>query len=331
MKGEFQSLLSQFLLDYLPRLRGFSENTVSSYRDTIVLMLGWFEEKKGRRADRIDIEDINAENVNAFIAYLASGRGCATSTCNQRLSALKSFAKFVQRKSPARIDQCLGIIDIPLAKCPAPSMEYMDVEAIGAIIDAAGDDLRALALISLLYDSGARVSEIANLCIGDVSAKRPFTVSVVGKGRKARIIPVSQQAGGIVVEYIKSHRYGAGKDDPLFINHHGQALGRGGITYILNKYVARAHERRPDIVPAKTHPHALRHSKAMHLLEDGVNLVYIRDFLGHESVVTTEIYARANPEAKRKAIENLEANVIKKSRHGEKEGKDLLEWLKSIV
>ena len=104
-----------------------------------------------------------------------------------------------------------------------------------------------------------------------------------------------------------------------------------GIAYILNKYVARAHEKNPDAVPTKTHPHALRHSKAMHLLEDGVNLVYIRDFLGHESVITTEIYARANPEAKRKAIESLEDNVIKEPRHGKKKEKELLEWLRSIV
>jgi site-specific recombinase XerD len=118
---------------------------------------------------------------------------------------------------------------------------------------------------------------------------------------------------------------------PLFFNKRGEKLTRAGIAYILDKYVNCARNVRKDLFPAKVSPHTMRHSKGMHLLEGGVNLIYIRDFLGHASVVTTEIYAKSNPEVKRKAIEAASPNVLPPEQYSENQKEEMMEWLKSLI
>jgi site-specific recombinase XerD len=169
------------------------------------------------------------------------------------------------------------------------------------------------------------------MTIGDLTLSRPHTARVVGKGRKARVIPLSAQVGDILARYIATERADTAPTEPLFVNRSGNTLGRAGVAYVLQKSVASAHSTHPPDVPPRAHPHVMRHSKAMHLLDAGVNLVYIRDFLGHESVTTTEIYARASTEAKRRAIEAGEARIVPESLYGKKQRADLLDWLRHLL
>lgn len=180
-----------------------------------------------------------------------------------------------------------------------------------------------------MYDSGARVSEICDAARSDVRLKAHATIRLMGKGAKVRVVPLCRQVSEIVGRYM--NRYAGDPEEPLFKNRSGKPIGRAGIAWILSKHANAAREANPELVPSGVHPHTLRHSKAVHLLESGVSLVYIRDFLGHSSVTTTEIYARASTKAKREAIEKASANVIPRSAYTEEERSTLVAWLKDLM
>lgn len=328
----FQSLLSMFLLDYLPRRRGFSENTVASYRDAFSLLLRWLWEAEGVRPERVEVEDITPIRVAAFTEWLSAARGCSPATCNARVAALRSFARFAQLEEPAHLEACSLILEIPTARTPEAPPDHLTPEAVSLVVAAAERrGPRPHAVVSLLYDSGARASELCSLRVGDVAAGKHPSVVLRGKGQKTRVVPVSPQVGAILDAYVRTCREGAQPGDPLFVNARGGPLGRAGVAYILRRATESAHELDPDKVPGRSHPHALRHSKAMHMLEDGVNIVYIRDFLGHESVTTTERYARASTKAKREALQSAESRLVPCSPYTDSERSELLDWLASVV
>lgn len=329
---EFPALLQTFLIDYLPKRRGFSRNTIASYRDTFVLLLQWMSVAEAVPPDKVTMGHLTTDRIHRFGDWLRHERGCSASTVNARIAAIRSFATFVQAEAPEHIEICRRLLDLHTLKTPhTQEVEFLTVEAVRRIVAAAADDLRRLAIVSVLYDSGARVSEVSGLVVGDVTLSRPHTVTLVGKGRKARVIPLSAQVGEIVARYITLVRPQASLTQPLFINRGGHPLGRAGIAYVLQTCVAKAHDGHPGDVPAKVHPHVMRHSKAMHLLDAGVNLIYIRDFLGHESVTTTEIYARASTEAKRRAIESAEQKIVPRSPYSREQRADLVAWLRGLL
>ncbi len=193
-------------------------------------------------------------------------------------------------------------------------------------------DIRDLAILSLLYESGCRVQELIDLKYDDLSLNSPATISVTGKGNKTRIIPISNKVVSILNKYTAIYKI-SDSTEVLFTNKQAKSLTRSGISYIIKKHSDSARIKNPQIFGMATvHPHVLRHSKAMHLLESGVNLIYIRDFLGHSSVITTEIYAKSNPEIKRKYLENAASNIdISVNKFSEKEKESLLEWLKHNI
>lgn len=329
---EFQSLLQDFLIDYLPKRRGFSPHTIAAYRDSFVLLLTWMDTCCHVTADKIIMADLDVDHIRRFTDWLQHERGCAESTSNARIAAIRSFAKFVQSEAPEHIEICRRLLTTPIVKVPEPAeIEYLSVEGVQFIVAAAAEDIRDLAIVSLLYDSGARVSEVRGVTIGDLVYSRPHTVRVMGKGRKARVIPLSTEVGDILGRYVTAERAQAESTEALFINRSHNRLGRAGIAYVLQKSVTAAHRAHPTAVPPRVHPHIMRHSKAMHLLDAGVNLVYIRDFLGHRSVTTTEIYARASTAAKRRAIEAGEANIVPTSPYGKEQRADLVDWLRDLL
>ena len=184
-------------------------------------------------------------------------------------------------------------------------------------------------MLTTLYDTAARVQEACDLSIGDLHLNKPASATLTGKGRKTRTVPLTPQAARILTQHIR----GLPDDStgPVFTNRAGQRLGRAGAAYILAKCAHAAHTEHPELVPEKVSPHMLRHSKAMHLLENGVNLIYIRDILGHASIVTTEVYAKASPEMKRQAIEAAGAKTLGPSRYDEATRQDLLDWLRQAI
>lgn len=187
-------------------------------------------------------------------------------------------------------------------------------------------------MLALMYDCAARVQEISDLKPSSIRLNKPYTIKLIGKGNKVRIVPLMEEEIMHIRKYMtetKLLEVHSGMN-PLFFNSRKEKLTRAGINSILKKYVHKAKEKNPGLIPDKISCHSLRHSKAMHLLQAGVNLVYIRDFLGHESVLTTEIYARADSKQKREAIEKAYVNIIKKETPAWIENDNLLEWLKGF-
>jgi site-specific recombinase XerD len=191
---------------------------------------------------------------------------------------------------------------------------------------------RDAALLSLMYDTGARVQEMADLTVQDVHIDTPCSVRIMGKGQKVRIVPLLKEQMKILCYYMEEN--GLMRREcrpyPLFFNNRKEKLTRGGITHILQKYAQSAKKEKPDIIPTKLSCHSLRHSKAMHLLQAGVNLIYIRDILGHVSIQTTEIYARIDSKQKREAIEKAYIAISPDVNPLWVKNENLLEWLKSF-
>jgi site-specific recombinase XerD len=186
--------------------------------------------------------------------------------------------------------------------------------------------------LPLMYDSGARVQEIIDLKPSMVRLEPPCTVKLIGKGRKARIVPLLEEQVRHLKIYMEENKLlePHANEYPLFMNRKREKLTRMGIGYILEKYIAVARQKNPALFPDKISCHSLRHSSAMHMLQAGVNLVYIRDILGHSSIQVTEIYARADSKQKREAIEKAYANVTPTETPSWHQNNDLLQWLKDF-
>lgn len=316
--------------------RNLSSNTISTYRYTFRLLLMFFDTEKGVKPNLLNLDMLNADMIEEFLLWLKNERHCGPSTCNQRLGALKSFFTYLQFALPDRILQCQQNLSIRQMKQPEPGIKYLTIEGIKILLEQPDTTTkygrRDLALLSLMYDTGARVQEIADIRICHIRFSAPATIRLTGKGNKTRVVPILSRTENILKQYIKEfHLAEHGNETYLFQNRGGQQLSRFGIGYILTKYTNLAREKRPDLIPKTLSPHCIRHSKAMHLLQANVNLVYIRDLLGHTSVTTTEIYARADTALKREALEK--ANPIKDTpvMPQWKEDDGLMEWLRNLI
>lgn len=212
-------------------------------------------------------------------------------------------------------------------------MNYLTVAAI-ELLFASFDlenhkDLRDYCVIALMYESGARVSELIGIKVFELRLDAPATVILHGKGGKSRIVPVDPSVAKQIKKYITTYK--KERDDYLFTNSQSKSLTRRGVDYILQKHFTIARANNPSLFPDKVSPHCIRHSRAMHLLENGINIVYIRDLLGHSSVTTTEIYAKANPEIKRKYIEAASHGIIDHRDYNDDQKDDLLTWLRNNI
>lgn len=335
--NHFQQLLSSYFLKYIPERTDYSDNTIKSYRDTFILLFQYQEEYLNKSVAKMSLDMLSKEYLENFLVWLECEKQYSESSINQRLSALHAFFKYIQMENPEYIELCASILGIKTRKVPIIPMNYLSVEAIKFLFSlhdsSTTEGRRDMAILVLLYDSGARVQEIADLTFGDIRNVKPATVKLTGKGNKRRIIPLMPQTLDILNVYMNDckRKKGIQPTHPLFFNKKFEKLTRAGIAYILDKYVKEARRFCPELFLGKISPHTLRHSKAMHLLEGGVNLIYIRDFLGHTSVITTEIYAKSNPEIKRKAIENASPNVLPAEKYSAKEKEEMIEWLKTII
>lgn len=332
----FARYMSKYLTEYLPGIQGVSYNTIASKRDAYILLLKYLDDTQNIKAEDVDIPLLSRETIIKYLEWLEKSRGSSVSTRNIRLAAIKSLFSYIQTQTPDYIYHCQQILSIPRKKEPGHTLEYLTVEGIKSVFDAVDASsrkgLRDLTLLSLMYDSAARVQEIADLSVNDFRAEKPSTLRLTGKGSKTRIVPLMSATSDLVSKYISIYHpsYRGEYNIPLFSNRKKEKLTRAGITYILKKYVKIAREKQPDLIPETVSPHGLRHSKSMHMLQAGVPLIYIRDFLGHSEISTTEIYARCDSEQKRKAIENTCPSITKSETPMWQKDTSLLGWLQSL-
>lgn len=335
--NDFSMLLTSFLSKYLPGQRNVSANTVMSYRDNFKLFIRYCMEERGIALKSIQMECIDRKMILDYLNWLEQKRGCSVSTRNQRLAAFKSFFHYVSAETPEYLFQCQQIASIPMKKTASKAMNYLSPEGIHHLLmqpdTRTWKGRRDHALLVLLYDGALRVQELADLQINALRLESPAIVQVLGKGRKARTIPLNNKTATIVSDYIAElkKRTHSTADTPLFQNSRGSKLTRVGISEILQKYISMMRENNLDqYLMGVISPHSLRHSKAIHLLRSGVPLIYIRDYLGHVSVTTTEIYAKADAEEKRKAVENAYPVQSQEKIPKWENDKNLLEWLSNL-
>jgi site-specific recombinase XerD len=331
----FSMHVTNFLMHYLGAQRNLSANTIKAYRDVFTLLLRFCRDVRGIALERLQLEQIDVSLVEAFLDYLERERRCAPRTRNHRLSVLHAFFRYVQSEEPDRILQCQRILAIPLRKHAQTAVGYLSKEYLAEIL--AQPDLRSrqgrrdAVLLSVLYDTGARVQELIDLSAGDVRLDPPQHVRLIGKGRKMRAVPLMKPTAELLRGHMEENALNHAEkfDRPLFCNRRGERLSRSGVRYILQKYAQRARSAHPGRSQPVS-PHTFRHTKGMNLLQSGLSLDIVRDILGHEGTKTTQIYARANIEMKRTALEKVSHCSLLPRIPSWQQDKSLLQWLQSL-
>lgn len=334
MNNTLSFYVQRYFISYLIGQHNYGKNTVASYRDTFKL-LQLFLNEHNRRKKNILLSDIDKDCIIRFLEWLDTARRNSPTTRNIRLAHLKSFFHYVQNEEPSFAWQCEIVMNIPFTKVEKHAPVYMNEDSVSCMLHSIDsktkEGLRHLAILSLLYDSGCRVQELIELKVKDVQFEKGQRIYVHGKGNKYREIPITPTTERILKNYLKAFPYHA--DEQLFTNRKGEALTRQGIRYILQKYAAGTDDPHVNSASRKVHPHLLRHSKATHLVNAGINIFNVRDFLGHSSVVTTQVYLTSNPEITRKAIERTASKTVPESMdyYSAEEKQSLMEFLETLV
>lgn len=335
-KTDFAIYLNKFLTDYLVNTRGSSVQTIDSYRYTFIYLLEYYLDKKNIPADKVTLADIDYDSIIEFYKWLESERKNSVATRNQRQSAFNSFIKFLMYERPEYLSEFQRLLGIPLKKTVTHEISYLKTEGVKALIEQIPinqhNGLRDYVMLMLLYTTGIRVSELIQIKVKDVSLTPPSTLLVHGKGKKSRFVPLLSDTLPIINRYMKSMHYNqtADIDEWLFLNHMNEKFTRQGVCYIIRKYADKARKEHPDLIPPDMSPHKMRHTAAMELVSSGVDLIYIRDILGHVSVSTTEIYAKADSKLKRAAIEAASKELVPAQDAKWEEDSSLKEWLMTI-
>ncbi|WP_322100857.1 site-specific integrase [Alistipes putredinis] len=312
---DFARCVEKFFMEYLVKERGTSHHTIRSYRDTLVLFITYMQDKEHVKAENLSFYHINRKTVMGFLNWLHDERRSSASTRNQRYAAIRSFFRFMICEDPKHMSQWKDICTIRLKRASKKSISYLTIDAVKYLLEQIPKDTkhgrRDMTLLALMYHTGARVQEIIDLTPESVRTSKPYTVELLGKGTKRRIVPIEDGIMQLLMEYMEEQNLNSfsTRSRPLFSNCWGEKLTTTGMTYILQKYVSIAKIKNAELFPGVVSPHVLRHSRAMHLLQAGVNLIYIRDMLGHVSIQTTEIYAKADSKLKREALEKAYENI----------------------
>lgn len=333
---DFARHLSGYFLRHLACERGLSAHTVASRRTAFTLLIEFCGKREGIPVGKIAVATLDRDRIVRFLDWLESERGNCIATRNVRLDAIKTFFAYLMAVAPEHMLQCQQVLSIPRKREPRAMVGWLGLDAVRAILEAPDSStyqgLRDLALLALLYDSAARVSEVADVRLRDVRLDDPACVRLLGKGNKERSVPLTGPTVRVLREYIErtKARRRCGQTDHLFVNRSGRALTRGGVAYVLRKHCQRAIGRSPDAGVRVITPHVLRHSKAVHLLQAGVPLIYIRDLLGHADVSTTEVYARCEASDVRAALERSHRIEVEVDDPVWQHEEGLMSWLESL-
>lgn len=301
------ALTQSYFREYLEDQRGMSPHTVRAYRDSLKLFFEFLSDRTNRPIERLELDDVTSEAVKAFLRHLESKRSNTPSTRNSRLTALHSFCKYLTRNDLARAANYSQILALELKRAPTTPATYLEPEEMSNVISQPDTrtalGVRDHAMLLLLYNSGARVTEALSVRPRDLRLTRPKQVRLYGKGRRERIVPLWDQTATALRHLID--RQSCAPDDQLFRNHRGDPLTRNGVDYVLKKYVALASKENPALCRRHVSPHITRHSCAAGLLQGGNALTAIRDHLGHTSVATTNRYLTTNLQMKTEALERF--------------------------
>jgi site-specific recombinase XerD len=324
--------LRTFLSDYLPHQRAYSTHTILSYRDSLKLLLKFAAGRRGRVCD-LSLANINVATVRAFLDSLETKRHNAAATRNVRLSAIHSFFDYLSQEHPEHLQQAQRILAIPFKRTCRRLIEYLEADELRAILRMIDQSTpagrRDYLLLTLMFNTGARVQEIVSLKTSDFRLASPPSVTFFGKGRKERICPLWPETARLIKQYFQERGLQAHEPQVVFCNQHGSPLTRFGARLILQRHFQRAGQDLPALKRKRIHPHSVRHSTAIYLLKSGVDLSTIAHWMGHSSINSTHKYVTIDLEAKREAIEKAKP-ILTTQAPKWKPSENLLTWLESL-
>lgn len=329
------STLRAFFTDHVSTLRGLSPHTIRSYRDSLTLLLRFVATQRQRDIAVLDVDDLTADVIIAFLADLEATRHCTVRTRNIRLAALHTFFRFLATQHPDRLEHAQRILGIPFKRTRPRAIEYLEYEEIQGVLAAVDRTTpagrRDYTLLAALFNTGARVQELLDVRATDLQLTKPCQVRLVGKGRKTRTCPLWSQTARLLRGLCAERGLAPGSDARVFVNHRRAPLTRFGVRFILAKYLRRAAATLPRLARKRLHPHSLRHSTAVHLLKSGVDLPTIAHWLGHASVTTTNRYATIDLDMKRKALAKAQPLSTSPRRPAAwRRDATILEWLEAL-
>jgi len=299
----------------------------------MVLLLRFLSQHLRKPVTVLDLADLAPPAILAFLSYLERERNNGVATRNVRLSAIHAFFRFVASRNPEHLDLAQRILGIPFKRAAQRAIDYLEYDEIDAVLKSikrsTPQGSRDYALLSMMFNTGGRVQEIADVRICDLQLTRPFQVRLFGKGRKERYCPLWPQTAAVLRAFCQQRNLDLHSESHVFLNHRGHPLTRFGIRHILARCLGVAGDKTPNLKKKRLHPHSLRHSTAVALLKSGVDLSTISHLLGHASPTTTNRYARVDLEMKRQAIAKVKP-VPRRSSIPWNKDRTLLDWLESL-
>ena len=336
--NDFSWYLTSFFSQYLPGEKNMSVNTIASYRDTFRVFFLFCEKAKSISINKITLSLFTKEFIIEFLDWLETERSCSIVTRNQRLYCLHGFIRYIQSRSPENLFEFTRILATAAKRTTKTIVSYLTELELEILFLQPNiktkQGRRDLVLLVLLHDTAARVQELVDIRVKDVRLVSPPVITLHGKCDKYRQVPIMNKTKALLEGYLEEHKkYNWGiahEDAPLFFNQQHQKLSRWGVSYILDKYVELSRKDTRFNVDFPVTPHVIRHAKAMGMVKADIPLLYIRDFLGHCHVTTTEVYAKADTEKKRIALESAYSDLLPNNFPKWEDDDDLMEWLKRL-
>ena len=326
----FAGLVQEFFTDYMVQQRGLSPRTVASYRDTFVLLLRFAEDKLHRLAHEMTMADLSARFLSDFLDHLEAQRHNSVRSRNVRLAAVRSFLKFAARRDPANLGVIENALAVPMKRFERRMVGFVPHEQMLAVIDVATDTWigqRDKLMLTLMFNTGARVSEIIGVRVADVVLGPSNSIRLHGNGRKQRSLPLWKSSARAVRDWLHLNPQ-LRQESPLLPTRDGRAMTRANVAQRLKLAVEVASVKHAQLKTMSVSPHIVRHSTAMSLLQSGVDPCEIALWLGHENPSTTHMYVEADLAMKERALARLKQPEVKQARY--RAPKALLAFLQAL-
>lgn len=308
--------LSAFLRDHLPRERKASPHTCETYAYSYQLLASFAAQKLKVRPSQIELEDIDAPLVLAFLEHIERKRSNTARTRNVRLAAIKAFFRYLEHRDVGYLDQSRQIHAIPMKKTDEGLIDYLTRDELLAVLDSpdrrSSSGLRDRAMLHLAFAAGLRVSELISIRVDELDRRKLDTIHIMGKGRRERVLPLWMETRDVLRAWLAVRP--PSPHPELFLNANGQAMTRFGFVYIVSKHVKTAAKKQPSLLKKRISPHVLRHTCAMHTLQATRDVRKVSLWLGHATLQSTEVYLRADPTEKLEALMAMTPPGLKKGR-----------------
>jgi len=305
----FMRQLNAYFEIHLPGNKRLSPDTIAAYADSFAILFQFLQEQKGLPHYLVNYKDFTPAMLDDYVLWMERVKHYSAASKKQRMSAVTSFLKYASRREMAALSALSAAVGTETPRVPRSAFPYFTVEETHILFRL--PDLnkktgrRDMVLLSLLYESAARAQELCDLCVGSVRFGAPTKVKLVGKNSKTREVPISDDVARLLRWHLRQNGLEGKRGHPLFSSQTNEKMTPACIRSLTEKYVAQAKAAHPKLFPeSKYSPHSFRHSKAVHMAESGTQLIYIRNFLGHSSIQSTEIYARVGQAAVTKALSN---------------------------